>query len=280
MNLKIVNKLAPAIKKAGLVLGEHSPSILLGVGIAGVVTTIVLTAKATKDANTIVEKNINMMPDPRDYKYHIEEEDRAIFNQKQYKKDWLVESTKLTWKCYIPVVISGTATIAAFVSGHVVQKKRIGALALLYSGALKSAEEYQDKVKELFGASKDEKVRGELAQDRVNAHPVDKENVILTHHGDTLCLDSLSGRYFKSDINFIKSAINEFNEELIKSSCMTLNELYQVLDLDPISLGDYIGWNSGTIVSVRYDSALTFDQTPCLVINFVNPPMYEYIPNY
>lgn len=269
MNLKIVNKLAPAIKKAGLVLGEHSPSILLGVGIAGVVTTIVLTVKATQNAEETVCENEDLMPDVFDYD-----------DMKEYKKKRVIEEFKLTWKCYIPVVISGTATIAAFVSGHVVQKKRIGALALLYSGALKSAEEYQDKVKELFGASKDEKVRGELAQDRVNAHPVDKENIILTHHGDTLCMDSLSGRYFKSDINFIKSAINEFNEELIKSSCMTLNELYQVLDLDPISLGDYIGWNSGTIVSVRYDSALTFDQTPCLVINFINPPMYEYIPNY
>lgn len=276
MNAKLITKLAPIAKKLTMTLGEHSPSIFVGVAALGVVTTVALTIKATHQAEEVIQENIYDHIDTKNYDFQNDAENA----NKQFKHDWRIESLKLSWKCYIPVAISASATIAAIVSGYIVQKKRISALALLYSGAIESAEKYQEKVREIVGASKDEKIRGELAQDLVNARPIDKEQIILTHHGDTLCLDALSGRLFRSDINFIKSAINNFNNELIRSSVMTLNELYQEMDLDPIGLGDYIGWNSAEIANARYDSALTSESEPCLVINFTNPPTYEYIRCY
>ena len=66
---------------------------------------------------------------------------------------------------------------------------------------------------------------------------------IITDKGNTLCFDSLSGRYFKSDIDKIKRAVNNLNRELTYDMYVSLNDFYDELDLDHTKIGDELGWN-------------------------------------
>ena len=67
--------------------------------------------------------------------------------------------------------------------------------------------------------------------------------VIVTEKGNTLCRDSISGRYFKSDIDKIKKVVNELNRQLIHQNYISLNEFYYELGLDSTKNGSYLGWN-------------------------------------
>lgn len=83
---------------------------------------------------------------------------------------------------------------------------------------------YQEKVVETIGEKKEQQIRDEVAKEQVAKNPVSKNEVIITGGGETLCYDSLSGRYFKSDIEKLRKAVNELNHTMVNDMCASLND--------------------------------------------------------
>ena len=84
----------------------------------------------------------------------------------------------------------------------------------------------------------------------------------MTGSGETLCYDVLSGRYFKSDIEKIREAIND---------------LYYAIGLPDIKLGEALGWNIDKgYIDVQFGTHLAANGTPCLVLAFNVAPQYGY----
>jgi hypothetical protein len=102
--------------------------------------------------------------------------------------------------------------------------------------------------------------------------------VIITGDGETLCLDSLSGRPFKSDINKIKTAEIELGARMLDERYVSLNDFYYEIGLDPIyPLGDDLGWNIDRgRIQLSFSTQLTADNRPCLVVNYTVAPRYDY----
>lgn len=249
MNTQIVNKAGLMLRKVGNFTQVHSPTIFAGFAIAGVIGTGLMTARATLKAAEII--NEATTPDP-----DTGEEIRPS------AKDTFL----MTWKFYIPPVMMAGLTIAAIITSNRILNKRNVALAGLYTVSQEALKNYENKVEETFGRSKAEKIKDDLAGDALAKHPVDRSNIFVTGYGDTLCYDMLSGRYFKSDINMVRKAINDFNFALNVEYNKSLNELYELMNLDTIGLGDEIGWTSERPPEGRFTSKLASDGTPCLVI--------------
>jgi hypothetical protein len=58
---------------------------------------------------------------------------------------------------------------------------------------------------------------------------------------------------------------------------ISLNEFYYEIGLNPISIGDDIGWNIDRgYIELNFSSQLTDDGNPCLVIDYQVAPRYEY----
>ena len=101
--------------------------------------------------------------------------------------------------------------------------------------------------------------------------------MIITEKGNTLCYDDVSGRYFKSDIDAIKSAINEVNRKMTYENYISLTEFYTEIGLAPTSMSDYLGWNlDDGLLEIDLGAKLTDDGQPCIVLQYLVAPRYEF----
>lgn len=254
----------------GISLSKHSPEILTGIGIAGMVTTTVLAVKATPKALSLIEA----------------EKRRQTIDQfgtdTEEKIDKLkpIEVVKVTWKCYLPSTITCVASVACLIGASSVHSKRNAVLATAYKISESALTEYREKVVETLGERKEQGIRESIAKDRVEKNPpVNQNEIIITEKGSTLCCDGSTGRYFKSDIDKIKKAVNEINARLIYDSYVSVNEFYDALGIPGITNGDKLGWNidklGKDLLKIQFTPTL-YEDTPCVVLDFPIPPYYEF----
>lgn len=252
--------LVNAVKSVRTAAKRHSPEILTGIGIAGMITTTIMAVRATPKALTIIGE-------------------REVDENRKLSK---VEVVKATWTCYIPSAVVGGASIACLVGSTSVNLRRNAALAAAYSCAETALREYQDKVVEVIGEKKEQTIRDAVAKERIEKRPVSEQQILYTGHGDTLCYDAWCSRYFKSDIEVIRRAIHELNDRLRTDNYISLNEFYDAIGLEESKTGEILGWNIGKgYIQLAFSSVLAsdltpFPDTPCLVIDFRVPPQYEY----
>lgn len=260
-----MSKLANTFKGIQKSIAKHSPEILTGIGIAGMVTTTILAVKATPKALRLIEEE-----------------------KKQVAKDFGMSSSntvklsagdtfKATWKCYIPAAITGVTSIACLIGASSVHLKRNTALAAAYKISETALVEYKEKVVETIGEKKEKKIRDALAKDKLTKAPAETTSVIITGNGETLCMDYYTGRKFKSDIEKIKKAVNEINRRMTYDHYASVNDFYSEIGLEGIGLGNELGWNlDGGLLEIYPSAQLDSDGTPCLVITFNIEPKYEF----
>lgn len=235
---------------------KNAPGILVGVGIVGMVGTTILAVRATPKAIKLIENK-----------------------KRELEVDSLtpVETVKTTWKCYIPAAVTGVTSTACLIGASSVSARRNAALATAYNLTKVALSDYKDAVVETIGEKKEQTVRDTVAKKKIERDPVTNTEVIVTERGTTLCYDAVFGRYFRSDIDTIKRAVNELNRSIVSSMYASLNEFYDEIGLPPIEIGDKLGWNMDDgQIEVDFSSQLAADGTPCLVISFNVAPDYGY----
>lgn len=248
-------KASDLFTKIGMSVRKHSPEILTGIGISGMVATTVLAVKATPKALILIEQEETNL--------HVD-------------KLTPVETIKVCWKCYIPSAITGVASIACLVGASSVNFKRNAALATAYTLSETALREYRDKVVETIGEKKEQLVKDAIAKDKIEKNPVTNNEVIITENGNTLCFDAISGRYFKSNIDLLKKSVNDLNRRMLLDGYISLNDFYEEIGLDSIKIGDELGWDFDKgLIDLNFSSQLASDGTPCLVIGFIVEPKYS-----
>ncbi len=252
---------------------KRSPEILTGIGIAGMVTTTVMAVTATPKALVLIEEEKRRQNQEllKDAKKNGDELCNRI------EKLHPIEVVKATWKCYIPAAVTGTMSIMCLVGASSVSARRNAALATAYTLSESAMKEYRTKVVETVGEKKEQVVKDAIAKDKVEQNPVKTNEVIITDKGNTLCYEVISGRYFKSDIDRIKKAVNEINRRLLLDSYISLNEFYYAIGLDETKIGDDLGWNiSQSLINLSFSSQLASDGTPCVVLDYDTMPQYNF----
>jgi hypothetical protein len=253
-----IQKKARQVEK---VLGDNSPLILTAFGVVGVATTAYLTGKATLKADKILaEDNENR---PQGYiKGGIPRTKRETF--------------ELVWKVYIPPFLVGTLTCGSIIMANRIGTRRAAAMAGALAISERAYDEYREKVRETIGKNKEDKLRTEIQQKRVDENPPTAENVIITGNGEVLCKDAYSGRYFKSSMEEIKAAQNHVNHMRLNSDYASLTDFYNFLGLEPTKESDNVGWNTGEALEVMFTSAISDKQEPVLVMDFVVGPIRNF----
>lgn len=246
------------IKSARLFMTKHSPEILTGIGIAGMITTTVLAVKATPKALRLLEEK----------------------QDNQLEKLTPIDVVKTTWKCYIPAAVTGVASITCLVGASSVSVKRNAALATAYQLSTTALNEYKAKVVETIGEKKEQAIREKIDKDHVDNNPVSQNTVIVTKKGSTLCMDGFSKRYFESDIEDLHKSINRLNAMLVREGEVCLNDLYDELGLDHSEVGYNVGWNINRLgrelVDLGTSAQIADDGRPCIVINCNPAPEWNY----
>lgn len=237
------------------------PEILTGIGIGGMITTTVLAVKATPEALRRIEKKKR---------------------EEHHKKLTAKQTVQATWKCYIPATVTGSVSVACLIGASAVNGRRNAALATAYSLAENSLRDYRSKVVETIGEKKEEAIRDAIDRDRVERTPVPAQQEIQATEGavaPVLCLDSLFGRYFYSDMETLKRAANKLNWQMNNMSepYISLNEFYMEIGLSTVDVGDDLGWRTDRgLIELSFSSQLKDGRTPVLVVSHLNPPEYGY----
>ena len=128
--------------------------------------------------------------------------------------------------------------------------KRIAALASAYMLSEKARKEYADKAEQLIGKKKVQDIRDEIIQDRITKNPASKAsvaNVDTVNQNNVVDLslwyDIVSDRYFYSSAEHIRRAELEAQKMLDKNGFVSINDIYGILGIKEIPLGNDIGWS-------------------------------------
>lgn len=160
---EIMNTLTRKFYRVGFKFKKHSPEILVGAGVVGVVASAVMACKATTKLDDVLAET----KDTVDKIHDVTEHPEKIPEGKEYtvedsKKDLTIVYTqagvKLV-KLYGPAVVLGTVSIAAIIGGHHILRKRNIALAAAYTAVDKGFKEYRGRVLERFGEEVDKELR-------------------------------------------------------------------------------------------------------------------------
>lgn len=244
------SKLSKFIFNIQNAITRHSPEILTGIGIAGMLTTTVLAVRATPKALRLIELK--------------KEEERT-------ETLTAGETVKAAWKCYIPAAVTGATSVACLIGASSVHLRRNAALATAYKLSETALTEYREKVVETIGERKEMAIREKLDKKHIDENPVSKTEVIVTEKGNSLCYDHWSGRYFRSSIEQIDRAINEINRQMLvcMGGFVSLNDLYDELGLSHTLLGETLGWRiDNGLIERRLGSQIADDGTPCIVLDY------------
>ncbi len=250
-------KIKRVIRSLGNTLDANSPAILTGLGVAGVISTVALAIKGTSSAVVVINEEENLR------------------GQEQYLPLTQREKLELVWKFYIPTAASSILTITAIIGANHISTRRNAALLSIYSIADQALKEYQDKVIETIGEKKEERIRDEIAQDKLDANPLEGREVILTGKGIYLFFDTLSGRYFRSDLETVRRVQNDFNELLFNDMFLPLNDLYDMLGLEDTEMGRSAGWDvQNGKLDIQFSAKIATDGEPCIVLSYPIEPKH------
>ena len=236
-------------------LRKNGPTILTALGSLGVIATAVLSTKATIEASHRV--------------YVAEQIEDRSFTKK--------EVIKMTWPLYIPTALMSAASIACIIGTHGIHARKQAALIGLYTMSEAAFREYRERIVDEIGESKERKMSEEAFERQMAKKPVTSSEVHVTGRGEALFFDEMSGRYFQSDMESVRKAVNDVNEFVINHGPVALNELYSKIGLTYTTLGDEVGWNSDRLLEVEFVGMIADDQRPCIALRYrVNPTYCKY----
>ena len=141
-------------QKAGRVLRKASPTILTCIGAVGVVATAVLAVKATPKALRLIEI-------AEDHRH----DDDPNWTWSPLTK---TEIIKTTWKCYVPAVVTGAATIICIFGANTLNRRQQASLASAYALLNRSYNDYKRKLKELYGKEAHDNIMKALAVEKAD----------------------------------------------------------------------------------------------------------------
>lgn len=244
------------LKASEKFLIDNSPGILTGLGVAGTVTTALLAGKGAYSSALLIHEK----------EHTIGALDPGVIRSLTGK-----EKIQLVWKEFIPPAAVGVVTIASIVMANQIGSRRAAAFAAAYKLSEQLGEDYKKKVLETLGIQKEEKMRSELAAEKINKIP--HSGMIVIAGSEVLMFDELSGRIFKGKVEDVKKAVNEINHQVLNFNFASLTEFYDKIGLTATSFSDSVGWNLDELLEVQFTAVEVDDQQPAMMIGYNHEPI-------
>lgn len=254
MNVNI----APYISDIKKFAAKHSPEIMTAVGVIFMVGAVIVTGKNTPDA--------------------VEALERAKAKSELDKVE-PKEIVKIAAKYYLPTVAMTVAGVGLITGASITNYKRNMALANACAFSEQALFNYKTAVAQSVTNAKQEEILAKEAENDISKHPSDEARIINTHHGDTLCHETITGQWFRSSMQYIQKVINETTQRMQEECCVSYNDFLYALGLDENEAGEALGWsvykNQG-VIKPHFSSILDEQGVPCLVLSFINNPTAQY----
>lgn len=235
---------------------KNSSTILTVLGAAGVVGTAVMAVKATPKAMELIE---------------LTEEEKGDELTK-----W--ETIQVAAPTYIPAILLGMGTITCIFGANMVNRSTQAALTSAYALLDQTHKEYKNKVKELYGEDEDKLIRAAVAKDHYDEEDQEEYDEEC-EDGKTLFYDEYSKRYYRVTKETQLRAEYEINKMLSQAGGASLNDYYDLLEIDRQDYGEFMGWSAAQMSEMFWDAWLYFHHTKvdmddgieCYIVDFTEP---------
>ena len=237
---------------------KHSPEILAGVGVVGVVASTVMACKATMKLNDILEESKETRDKIKEVENNPAYEDK--YTPEDAKKDltinYMQTSMKIA-KLYAPAVLLGSASLGCLLASNDILRKRNAALSAAYMTVDKGFKEYRQRVAERFGEEVEKEIRYNIKAEEIETTVVNEDGseVIIKETVKTMDPNLYSdyARFFDEynpnwqndpeyNLMFLKSQQQYANDLLIARGRLFLNEVYDMLGMERSKAGQVVGW--------------------------------------
>lgn len=260
MNLAILKAFdRPIVHKAVGKLSKYAPEILTGIGIAGVLTSTVLIARATTQVEPIIDRHEQELEAAKAKdKMVYASDNKPMYSKNDIRKDiarvYIQTSTDLA-KLYWPGVTLEIGSIIAILAAHGIMKRRVVTLMGAYKALEGYFQTYRQRVIDELGVEKDQQfMLGSTTKTIKNKETGEKETIEVLDPGDKK--PSLYARWFdkSSTLNwtadpyyslaFLKNQEAWANDRLRIQGYLYLSQVYEALgfDLDDHPHAQVTGW--------------------------------------
>ena len=232
---------------------QHAPTIVMGLGISGFITTVGLAIKVSPKGKEILDK---MGTDAT-----------------------TMDKIKALAPVYWPVALTGTVSIGCFIFANSMNLKRNAAAIAAYQISETALNEFKEASLKTVGEKKTREIETKVAEEKIKNDPPTEKTIIVTGNGDQLCYDTVTERYFMSTIEKIRQAVNNVNYKLMLENSVSLNEFYDELNLPHWVHGDKMGWTmykQSQLLDIKFDSVLTNDGRAALALIYKVAPTWWY----
>ena len=237
--------------KAMFKLRKHSPEILTGLGIGGVITGTVLACTATTKLEKTMEPHKKELDDIHTNPNPDEAEHRKEIAKAYGRTAWDLA------KLYGPAVIVESAGIGCLLGSHKILRDRLtGALGTLatVSGAFDS---YKKRVAEKYGEDAEKEIRYDIRDVDVDEEYTDAKGKTKTKKKTYKVVDNREkspyARFYAegcdgwskdpgANVTTLMSKQAWLNNRLQIRGYLFLNEVYECLGIPLIREGQYLGW--------------------------------------
>ena len=270
------------------VVQKHSPEILAGVGVVGVVASTVMACKATMKLNDILEESKETRDKIREVEANPRYEEQ--YSHEDAKKDLTINYTQTGLKIaklYAPAVILGSASLGCLLASNDILRKRNAALSAAYMTVDKSFKEYRQRVVDRFGEEVEKEIRYNIKAEEVTSTVVaeDGSETTVTETVKTMDPNLYSdyakffdeaSPYWQKDpeynFMFLKSQQQYANDLLKARGRLFLNEVYEMLGIEKTKAGQIVGWvyNPENPIGDNFVDFGIFDMSKERVRAFVN----------
>lgn len=237
---------------------KHSPTILLGAGVACMVGSTVLACRATLKLDDVLSEVESNKAKAQLAKEKVESGDvpeGTTYTDREMKRDLAIILTRGVGnvaRLYAPAVILGGVGIACLTKSHKILSDRNTALTAAYVAVEAAFQRYRDRVVDRFGEETDR----DLRYDYEEVDVIDDETgKVTTTYRVAPGEPSGYSRWFDEECNnwsappfeennwlWLRTQQNWANDLLRSRGHVFLNEVYAMIGLSHTSAGSVVGW--------------------------------------
>lgn len=241
---------------------KHSPELSLGAGIAFGAATVVIACIGTTKLPDILEDAKKSIEDVKTVQENPELASQE-YTEADFKRAIALVYGKTALKVvkvYAPAIILGSMSLASLLASHKIMHRRSVALTAAYSTVSKGFAQYRERVVEKLGEEADKEFAYGIKKEKVTETVTDPETgkEKKTKVEQEIVSDGVEGcspyaRFFDDasrewtddpeyNLMFLRAQQAYFNKRLIARGHVTLNEVYQALDIPETDAGAIVGW--------------------------------------
>lgn len=257
MKTELSTKASRLVNNIGFGLKKHSPTIFMGLGIAGTIASTVIACKATTKIGSIIEEKNKTINDIHEVLADPEMKDK--YTEEDSKKDLTIVYTQTgvkLLKLYAPAIALGTVSIASIIMGQRILNKRNAALSAAYMAVDQGFKRYRKNVVERFGEEVDKELRYNIKAKTVEnpdkkGKEKNEEVLVVENPNDAISEyaryfdENTSSEYQKDpeyNLMFLRRQQDYANERLKAKGHLFLNEVYDMLGMARSKAGQIVGW--------------------------------------